>query len=166
MEQKNPPDSKFCGKCGTEIGKTTEKATKRPAGLIVASILLFIWGGLDTLVGVLVLPAWFYFLSAPAWLLPHGRLGLFLEITVTIYILVVGIGSLSLGYGLWKRKLWAREWSYRIAFSIIGQVLIYWGYYRVLLIEGSIIVLLLIIFMIYIGKPGVKAYLEVEKHDN
>ena len=142
------------------MGETKKRAIKRPTGLIIASILLFIWGGLDTLVGVLILPAWYYFLSAPAWLLPHGRLGLFIEISVTVYILIVGIGSLSVGYGLLKRKIWAREWSHRIVFLIAGQVLIYWGYYRVLLIEGSIIMLLLIIFMIYIGKPNVKAYLE------
>ncbi len=96
----NPPDSKFCGKCGTEIGEIAKETIKRPTGLIVASVLLFIWGGLCTLGSVLALPLWYYLLSVPAWLLPHGRLGLFFEITMSVYTLIVGIGSLSISYGL------------------------------------------------------------------
>jgi uncharacterized membrane protein len=93
------------------------------------------------------------------WLLPDGRTTLLREIGINVYVLIVGIGSLFICYGLWRRRAWARKWSYIIASAIIGQVLIYMLCYEIFEIQLLIIILLAAVFMIYLITSSAKEYL-------
>lgn len=154
-----PIDSVFCGECGAKLGsKDKKKMIKKPIGIIIACILLSLDGVFSILGSILVLPYWFFIIRAPEWLLPDGRTTPIREIGINAYTLIVGIGSLFICYGLWKKKHWAREWSYGVGFAIIGQVIIYMLNYETFEIQLLIIILLVVIFMIYLSTPGARKY--------
>ncbi|MGC1122615.1 MAG: DPP IV N-terminal domain-containing protein [Candidatus Methanofastidiosia archaeon] len=154
-----PIDSVFCGECGAKLGiKDKKERIKKPIGIIIACILLSLNGVFSILGSVLVLPYWFFIIRVPGWLLPDGRTTPIREIGINVYILIVGIGSLFVCYGLWKRRHWAKKWSYGVGFAIIGQVIIYILNYKIFEIQLLIIILLVVIFMIYLSTPSTKKY--------
>lgn len=155
----NPPDSVFCGECGIRLDIEDKKVRiKKPIGIIVACVLLSIWGGPNTLGSIVVFPYWYYLSKVPEWLLPHGRTGLLIEISISAYSLIVGVGSLIVTYGLWKKRYWAKKWSYGIGFAIIGQIVISGLRYRAFDIGSAVVIFLAVVFMIYIAMGAEKYF--------
>jgi hypothetical protein len=105
---------------------------RRPVGLTIAYIPLFMWGCLAITATILVFPVRYFLFTWPEWMLPHGRMGLYIEVLYSLYNLVVGILSVSVGYGMWKRKSWLKRWISITIMGIIGQMLIFILYIRLI----------------------------------
>jgi hypothetical protein len=80
----------------------------------------------------------------------RGFLGM-IVLVITIFLLILGLISFLLAYGLWTGKGWA--WTLTFIFSIIGMLL---G--LVSLPFGIIIILIDVLILYYLTRPHVKAF--------
>jgi len=122
----------FCQSCGKSLAVETKKAdetqkSKRPISITIAAIMSAFYGGIEILLGLLVLGIG---LLAPEIIMPMAKLGFGIIALVSItglWILIFGIIDVAVAYGLWKLKKWA---------GILGIILNVGGFLLLLLIIG------------------------------
>ncbi|MEM2084234.1 MAG: hypothetical protein QXP60_09790 [Nitrososphaerota archaeon] len=128
---------------------------ERPLGVTILAILEAI-GGIIYLAGILLINL---FLGMMMGFMPEeipemeffgGFLGM-IALVVSIVLLILGLVSFLLAYGLWTGKGWA--WTLTFIFSIIGILL---G--LVSLPAGIITILINIVILYYLTRPHVKAF--------
>jgi hypothetical protein len=129
---------------------------ERPLGITILAILEAI-RGIIYLASMLLIRAFFKMMTT---FIPEtmprmvgffrGFLGM-IVLVITIFLLILGLISFLLAYGLWTGKGWA--WTLTFIFSIIGMLL---G--LVSLPFGIIIILIDVLILYYLTRPHVKAF--------
>jgi hypothetical protein len=129
---------------------------ERPLGVTILAILEAI-GGIIYIVGILLIGLFFEMITT---FMPEtmprmvgffrGFLGMIVLVIARI-LLILGLISFLLAYGLWTGKGWA--WTLTLIFSIIGILL---G--LVSLPTGIITILINVLILYYLTRPHVKAF--------
>jgi hypothetical protein len=128
---------------------------ERPLGVTILAILEAI-GGIIYLAGILIIGLFLEMIREfmPGAMPEAGFLKGFIELIVliaTIVLLILGLVSFLLAYGLWTGKGWA--WTLTFIFSIIGILL---G--LISLPSGIISILINVLILYYLTRPHVKAF--------
>jgi len=132
-------------------------ATERPFGVTVLAILEIISALFSLGAGALMLMA-VGFIGAIIEEMPGGYWGAGFSglvagmlIAIGVVMVILGLISLFIAYGLWTDKGWA--WTLCLVFSIIGLIL------SILSIPSGIISLIInILILYYLTRPHVKAF--------
>lgn len=128
---------------------------ERPLGITILAILEAI-GGIIYLTGILIIGLFLEMISefVPATLPRAGFLKGFLGLIIlvaAIVLLILGLISFLLAYGLWTGKGWA--WTLTFIFSIIGILL------GLVSLPAVIITILInVVILYYLTRPHVKAF--------
>jgi hypothetical protein len=128
---------------------------ERPLGVTILAILEAI-GGIIYLAGILIIGLFLEMIrefmpgTMPGAGFLKGFIGLIVLIA-TIVLLILGLVSFLLAYGLWTGKGWA--WTLTFIFSIIGILL---G--LISLPSGIISILINVLILYYLTRPHVKAF--------
>ncbi|MEM2928510.1 MAG: hypothetical protein QXP60_06065 [Nitrososphaerota archaeon] len=128
---------------------------ERPLGVTILAILEAI-GGIIYLAGILLIGLFLGMMTGfmPEEIPEMGFFGGFLGMIAlvgSIVLLILGLVSFLLAYGLWTGKGWA--WTLTLIFSIIGILL---G--LVSLPVGIITILINVVILYYLTRPHVKAF--------
>jgi|YelNatPaOPRAMG01_1025707.scaffolds.fasta_scaffold94794_2 MFS family permease len=132
-------------------------ATERPFGVTVLAILEIISALFSLGAGALMLTA-AGFIGAIIGEMPGGSWGAGFSglvagmlIAIGVVMVILGLISLFIAYGLWTGKGWA--WTLCLVFSIIGLIL------SILSLPSGIISLIInILILYYLTRPHVKAF--------
>lgn len=118
----------------------------------VLAILMFIGGGMDIVVAVLLLVLGAVTVPVIA-VIPSFQLGGILLQLLSVGIVAVGVISFLLGYGLWKGQPWAWIWTF--ISSNAGLIVSIAG---VIFGIGIVGLVVYSTFIYYLTRPGVRSY--------
>lgn len=156
----------YCSSCGVKLNeKSVIPSKKRTTGLSIISIF-FIISGLYSILGLVFI----MMIAVNTNYIPKGQLDTYMFIFYYVIVgVILGLGYLWAGYGLWALKKWARNLAIIVAIiAMIINIIIYTSQTFLLISHGSnpyiaIVYNLIItgIIVWYLSKPKIKKLFDI-----